>query len=121
LASKPALLTTPPAAAAPTAALTPAAISRPPQARVLIPAATIRQDFPAFAPTPGRPARPQNGAVRITIGVDGKVKAATMEVPMDPRYDAKLLAAARAWLYRPATLGGTPIQSEKLVQINVGP
>jgi len=118
--SRPALLTPAPAAASP-AGLTPAAITRPPQARVLVPATTIRQVFPAFTPTPGRPSRPSNGAVRITIGADGKVKAAEMEVSVDPRYDAKLLSAARSWLYKPATLGGEPIQSQKLVQINIGP
>ena len=118
-ASKPALLTGAPSAASPARA-TPAAIARPPQARVLVPATTVRQEFPAFTPTPGRPSGPHSGAVRVTIGIDGKVKAATMEVSVDPRYDAKLLAAARAWLYKPATIGGTPIQSEKLVQINIG-
>src|SRR5688572_17718235 len=118
--SRPALLTPAPSAASP-AGLTPAAITRPPQARVLVPATTIRHVFPAFTPTPGRPSRPSNGAVRITIGADGKVKAAEMEVSVDPRYDAKLLSAARSWLYKPATLGGEPIQSQKLVQINIGP
>jgi hypothetical protein len=58
--------------------------------------------------------------MRITIGVDGKVSAATMEVPIDPRYDQRLLLAARSWLFKPATLGGKPIQSEKVVQINIG-
>jgi hypothetical protein len=59
--------------------------------------------------------------MRITIGADGKVKAAEMEVSVDPRYDTKLLSAARSWLYKPATLGGEPIQSQKLVQINIAP
>ena len=85
--------------------------------RKVVPAETIRQDFPAF--TSSAPSRPVSGAVRVTIGADGKVKNAVMEVPIDPRYDAKVLAAARNWQYRPATVGGEPIQSEKIVHINV--
>jgi hypothetical protein len=86
-------------------------------ARTVVPAETIKQNFPAF--TASGPSRPMSGAVRITIGVDGKVKNAVMEVPMEPRYDARVLAAARNWLYKPATVGGEPIQSDKVVHINV--
>ena len=60
-----------------------------------------------------------SGAVRVTIGADGKVSNAVMEVPIEPRYDARVLAATRSWRYKPATLGGAPIQSEKVVHINV--
>jgi hypothetical protein len=56
----------------------------------------------------------------VTIGADGKVTNAVMEVPIDPRYDARVLAAARGWIYKPATLGGDPIQSDKIVHINIG-
>ena len=43
-----------------------------------------------------------------------------MEVPIDARYDARVLAAARSWTYKPATVGGDPIQSDKIVHINIG-
>ncbi len=88
-------------------------------ARTLVPAVTVRQNLPTYEPVPGRAFTPMSGAVRITIGVDGKVKAAVMEVPIDPRYDARLLNAAKSWLFKPATLGGTPIQSDKIVQVNI--
>lgn len=109
-----------PAAAMPGAGSPAAATVRPPAVaiRQVVPAATIRQKFPAFTTT--GTARPMSGAVRVTIGPDGKVTKAVMEVPIEPRYDARVLAAARDWLYKPATLGGAPIQSEKVVHINIG-
>jgi hypothetical protein len=94
--------------------LTPAPVARP-----LVPAITVRQNIPSYEPLPGRPFQPMSGAVRVTIGVDGKVKAAVMEVPIDPRYDARLINAAKSWIFKPASLGGQPIQSEKIVQINI--
>jgi hypothetical protein len=87
--------------------------------RVLVPAVTVRQNFPAYEPLPGQPFKPMSGAVRINIGADGKVKSAVMEVSIDPRYDIRVVNAAKSWQYKPATLGGQPIQSEKVVQINI--
>jgi hypothetical protein len=43
-----------------------------------------------------------------------------MVTPIDPRYDARVVAAARQWLYKPALRAGTPIESEKLVSIHIG-
>ena len=83
-----------------------------------MPAATIRQDLPAY--TSSSKTRPTSGAVRVTIGVDGKVTKAVMEVPIDARYDARVLAAVKSWIYKPATVGGDPIQSDKVVHINIG-
>jgi hypothetical protein len=103
-----------PAAAAAAPVTTPAVAPR-----ALVPAVTLRENFPTYEPLPGHPFSPMSGAIRITIGADGKVKAATMEIPIDPRYDVRVVNAAKAWLYKPATLGGEPIQSEKIVQINI--
>lgn len=113
--TRPAVL---PASASSSMAATPAAVVHPPTSRAVVPAATIRQDLPAY--TSSSTARPTSGAVRVTIGPDGKVTKAVMEVPIDPRYDARVLAAARSWTYKPATVGGDPIQSDKIVHINIG-
>ena len=83
----------------------------------VVPAATIRQDVPSFV---GSTTRPLSGAVKVVIGADGKVKSAAMEIPIEPRYDARLLSAARSWQYRPALRAGQPVESEKIVAINVG-
>ena len=115
--TRPAVL---PASSSSTMAATPATAVAPRAtvSRAVVPASTIRQNLPAYTGT--GTARPMSGAVRVTIGVDGKVTKAVMEVPIEPRYDARVLAAARSWIYKPATVGGEPIQSEKIVQINIG-
>jgi hypothetical protein len=61
------------------------------------------------------------GAVRVTIGKDGKVKLATMVTPIHPAYDSQVLAATRDWLYDPATLDGQPVESERLIELRVQP
>jgi len=106
-------------AASSTTAAAALATAPPVSVRELIPAATVRQSVPAFVWRPGESPRALSGAVRVTIGADGKVKSATIEVPVDPRYDSRLLSSARSWTYRPATLDGRPIESEKVVQINI--
>ena len=44
-----------------------------------------------------------SGAVRVTIDATGKVTGAVMEQSVYPPYDRQILAAARTWVYRPAT------------------
>lgn len=92
-----------------------------PVRRTLVPAITVRQNVPAYTARNGETLRPMSGAVRVSIGADGKVTSAVMEVSLEPRYDARLLSAARSWVYKPATLDGQPIDSEKIVQINIAP
>ena len=90
------------------------------RATIVVPASTIRQTIPAYTPAVGMEGKTLTGAVRIVIGVDGKVKNATMEQSVAPGYDIRLLAAAKSWSYKPATLNGAPVESEKLVSITVG-
>ena len=84
--------------------------------RTLVPAVTVRQEVPAY---PGTPPAPLSGAVRVTIGVDGRVTQARIEIPLEPRYDRRLLQAARTWRYQPATLDGTPLESEKVIEVRI--
>ena len=62
-----------------------------------------------------------SGAVRVTIDANGKVTDAVMEPSVYPPYDRQILAAAREWLYRPATQNGKPVTSERLVEIVLRP
>ena len=62
-----------------------------------------------------------SGAVRVTIDATGKVTGAVMDRPVYPPYDRLVLAAARAWTYRPATRNGQPVSSERLVEIVLQP
>ena len=52
---------------------------------------------------------------------EGKVTAAEMVKSLHPAYDQLVIRAARSWLYEPAKKDGTPIPSEKTVQISVAP
>jgi TonB family protein len=66
-------------------------------------------------------AREYLGAIRVRIGADGKVMSATIEKPTYPSYDARLLQAARQWIYKPATRNGEPIESERVIPIQLRP
>jgi tetratricopeptide (TPR) repeat protein len=85
----------------------------------LTPAKTVRQQIPAWNGRARDNSDPASAIIRVTIGVDGKVKDAAIEKPVDPAYDARLLLAARSWLYEPARLRGEPVESTKIIEINV--
>jgi hypothetical protein len=57
----------------------------------------------------------------VTIDATGKVTGAVMEPSVYPPYDRQILIAARDWTYRPATQNGTPVASERLVEIVLRP
>src|SRR5262245_16450327 len=105
-----------------TASATPAPSAAPAKARpaTVTPAVTIRQTVPSYAPQAGAPVQELKGTVKVVIGIDGKVKTASIEESVEPRYDIRLLAAAKSWLYKPALVSGRPIESEKLVSVTVG-
>ena len=59
------------------------------------------------------------GIMEVVIDEQGRVIAIDMRAPLHPQYDALLLAAARDWRYRPATLDGKPVRFRKVIQIAV--
>ena len=61
------------------------------------------------------------GAVRLSIDAGGKVTNAVMDPSVYPPYDRQVLAAARQWVYRPATQDGRPVASERRVEIVLRP
>jgi tetratricopeptide (TPR) repeat protein len=93
-----------------------------PAPSVIVPPVAIRQQLPGWVPDPmSRSATEFHGAVRVQIGVDGKVLDADMVKALHPAYGQLVRRAAINWLYQPATKDGTPIPSEKTVQIAVTP
>jgi TonB family protein len=87
-----------------------------------VPAVPISQTVPPWQPGSGIVAQLQfSGAVRVTIDANGKVTAAVMEPSVYPPYDRQVLAATQNWAYRPATLNGQPVASERLVEIVLRP
>ena len=109
------------AAAPPAVSPLPAAPAVDPGAPVVA-AVPVRQPLPAWVPPAGASQRTDySGAISVRIGVDGRVTSAVMIEPVHPAYDALLLAAARGWVYEPATQNGTPVVSERTVQITLKP
>jgi tetratricopeptide (TPR) repeat protein len=111
----------PPPTPEPERAAAPAASTSVP-ASTFVPAAVIQETLPIWTPPNPSIARNQyDGAVKVRIGTDGRVKAATIDRPSHPAYDAVLLNTARSWLYKPATQNGTPIESERIVAVRLRP
>jgi tetratricopeptide (TPR) repeat protein len=88
----------------------------------LEPPVTVEQTVPVWVPPDGvAGANAYRGAVKVRIGTDGRVKTATIERPSHPMYDVRLLQAAKGWLYRPAMRNGEPVESEKIVAVQLNP
>jgi TonB family protein len=78
----------------------------------------IRQDVPRVPTTMSAQAR-ERGLLDVTIDEQGRVINMTMRLSIHPMYDPQLLAAARDWRYKPATVDGTPVKFRKMIQITV--
>ncbi len=108
-----------PAKPKPTEAPVPVAPATPP---VVTPPVAIRENLPPWIPTDATSQFVEfRGAVRVRIDADGKVVSAEMAAPVHPSYDRLLLAAAKDWVYQPAKTNGTPVPSEKVVQVVLKP
>jgi TonB family protein len=78
----------------------------------------IRQDVPRVPTTLSAQAR-ERGLLDVTIDEQGRVINMTIRLSIHPMYDPQLLAAARDWRYKPATVDGTPVKFRKMIQITV--
>ena len=82
------------------------------------PPVVLRQDIPRV-PTPiAAQARPR-GLLEVIVDDQGRVTHLTLRMGIHPMYDPQLLAAAREWRYKPATVDGTPVKFRKIIQITV--
>ncbi len=101
---------------------TPAGASTAPTVEGFEPAVPISQVLPRWQPENSTVARlTYEGSVRLTIDVTGRVTGAVMERATYPQYDRLVLAAAREWTYKPATLRGQAVASERVVEIQLRP
>jgi len=126
VAAPPALRPAPPAeperSPAPSSSPSASPSSAPAAASPFVPAVVIQETLPIWTPPNPSIARNEyNGAVKVRIGTDGRVKAASIDRPSHPAYDAVLLNTARSWLYKPATQNGTPIESERVIAVRLRP
>ena len=119
----------PPAASAPLASPSAAAPATPPAAApsttstaTFTPAVVIQETLPIWSPPNPAIARQEfNGAVKVRIGTDGRVKGASIDEPSHPAYDNLLLRVARLWLYKPAMQNGVAIESERVIAVRLRP
>jgi TonB family protein len=89
---------------------------------VSTPPVAINQKLPLWRPTNDVSAtRAYSGAVRVTISAEGRVTSAVMQRRIHPLYDRAVIEAATGWSYKPATLDGKPVVSEKMVEIELSP
>ena len=81
----------------------------------------IKQELPAWTPPDPTMRREFRGAVRVYISEAGRVTDAELSPSIHPSYDRVLLAAARTWQYAPALRNGSPVASEKLIEVVLKP
>jgi len=81
----------------------------------------LKQELPAWTPTDPLMRREFRGAVRVYISEAGRVTDAELAPSIHPSYDRLLLAAARTWQYAPALRNGSPVASEKLIEVVLKP
>lgn len=84
----------------------------------VIPPVTIRQELPHVQPSVTAQAR-DRGLLEIVVDEQGRVSEMILRRSIHPLYDGLLLAAAREWRYRPATLNGQPVKFRKSIQVTV--
>jgi periplasmic protein TonB len=83
----------------------------------VIEAQILIQRSPEYPPS-ARQARVQGSVVvRAVIGVDGHVKLAKA-VSGPPVLHNPAMAAVRRWVYKPATLNGTAVESERRIELH---
>jgi tetratricopeptide (TPR) repeat protein len=82
-------------------------------------AVPLTERFPPYDPKfLGRGAT-FKGSIRLRISADGRVEQAEIVQPIHQFYDARLLDAAQLWRYRPATMKGVPVVSERTVIVQL--
>jgi hypothetical protein len=93
-----------------------------PSAMAFSPAVVIQETLPVWMPPNPTIARNEyTGSLKVRIGIDGRVKAVTIDQPSHPAYDAILLRVARNWLYKPASQNGAPVESERVIAVRLRP
>jgi TonB family protein len=108
----------------PAAAVTPAAPA-PREPRIwtaddagVVPPVAIRQDVPRVPSTISAQAR-ERAILDVLVDEQGRVVNLSLRLSIHPMYDPQLLAAAREWRYKPATVDGVPVRFRKLIQITL--
>ena len=94
------------------------AAAAPPQVMAPVP---LKQDLPVWVPPDLASRREFRGAVRVFISESGSVTGAELSPGVHPLYDRVLLQAAKTWQYQPALRNGSPVPSEKVIEVVLKP
>jgi TonB family protein len=78
----------------------------------------LRQEVPRVPNAIAAQTR-QRGLLEVVIDEQGRVSALNVRLSLHPMYDPLLLAAAREWRYKPATVNGVPVKFKKIIQVSV--
>ena len=81
----------------------------------VVPPVVVRQSLAALADVFAL----RSGMLEIIIDETGEVESATIRMSVNPVYDRLVLATARSWRYKPATLAGEPVKFRKMVQLDL--
>ena len=82
------------------------------------PPVIVKQSLPPF---PRDLVLRRGGILEVLINQAGTVESVIMRTSINPRYDAIVLNAAKAWKYQPATVDGTAVKFRKFINISVKP
>ena len=81
----------------------------------------VKQDLPLWVPPDQASRREFRGAIRVFISEVGRVTGAEISPAIHPAYDRQLLLATKGWEYQPALKNGSPVASEKLIEVVLRP
>jgi hypothetical protein len=84
-------------------------------------AVPVRQDLPVWVPPDLASRREFRGILRVFVSDTGRVTGAELASTIHPAYDRQLLQAAKSWEYQPALKNGTPVPSEKVIEVVLRP
>ena len=76
----------------------------------------VQQRVPKY---PANVNKPLVGVIEFVVDENGVVQAPTMQMSIDSNYDQMVIAAAKKWLYQPATVDGKPVKFIKRLTISV--
>jgi TonB family protein len=78
----------------------------------------LRQEVPPVPPAIASMVK-ERGVIELVIDEQGRVTFMAIRSSVHPIYDSLLLAAAKEWKYKPATLNGGPVPFRKLLQVTI--
>jgi hypothetical protein len=84
----------------------------------VLPPVALRQEVPRVPSVISAQTR-ERGLLEVTIDEQGRVIGLTVRLSLHPMYDPLLIAAAREWRYRPATVDGVPVKFKKIIQVSL--